>query len=157
MTRDISQLHDIQTIRKILTLICILSLTVIMEGVILTRNPPQEDVNFLGNDWSLGNARSNTQFSLSTVEAEYVVAVACCSQVLWIQHQLEDYGLKFNKTPIYCDNSTAVQIVKNRIQHSKTKHIDIKIHFIRDYVDKQLVYLEQIHCWCRFCDNSLIV
>ena len=83
--------------------------------------------------------------SLSIAEAEYVVAAACCSQVLWIQHQLEDYGLKFDKTPIYCDNSAVVQIVKNPVQHSKTKHIDIKIHFIRDCVDKQLVYLEQIH------------
>ncbi|KAI3754595.1 hypothetical protein L1987_54382 [Smallanthus sonchifolius] len=64
--------------------------------------------------------------SNSTTEAEYVDASACFSQVIWMQHQLLDYGLTFLNTPIFCDNEAAVLIVKNPVQHSKTKHIDIK-------------------------------
>ena len=83
--------------------------------------------------------------STSTAEAQYVVASACCSQVIWIQQQLLDYGLDFLETPIFCDNDAAIQIGKNPVQHSKTKHIDIKVHFIRDYYKRSVIHLEQIH------------
>ncbi|KAI3752880.1 hypothetical protein L2E82_24920 [Cichorium intybus] len=83
--------------------------------------------------------------STSTAEAEYVAASACCSQVIWMQHQLLDYGLNFVDTPIFCDNDAAIQIVKNSVQHSKTKHIDIKLHFIRDCYERKMIYLEPIH------------
>ena len=61
-----------------------------------------------------------------------------------MQHQLQDYGLIYDNTTIYCDNDAAIQIVKNPVFHSKTKHIDIKVHFIRDCFDKGLIKLEQI-------------
>jgi hypothetical protein len=61
-----------------------------------------------------------------------------------MQHQLLDYGLKYSDTAIFCDNDAAIQICKNPVQHSKTKHIDIKIHFIRDCFDRKLIHLEQI-------------
>ena len=62
-----------------------------------------------------------------------------------MQHQLLDYGLSFLDTPIFCDNDAAIQIVKNPVQPLKTKHIDIKIHFIRDCYERELIHLEQIH------------
>ncbi|KAJ9552605.1 hypothetical protein OSB04_016650 [Centaurea solstitialis] len=65
--------------------------------------------------------------STSTVEVEYVVAGSCCAQLL-------DYDLKIYKIPIYCDNTSAIAISNNPILHSKTKHIEIKYHFIRDHV-----------------------
>ena len=83
--------------------------------------------------------------STSTAEAEYVAASACSSQVIWMQHQLLDYGLNFLNTAIFCDNDTTNQIVKNPMQHSKTKHIDIKIHFIRDCYERGLIHLAQVH------------
>ncbi|KAI3754855.1 hypothetical protein L1987_54647 [Smallanthus sonchifolius] len=61
-----------------------------------------------------------------------------------MQHQLLDYGLTFLNTPIFCDNEAAVLIVKNSVQHSKTKHIDIKVHFIRDYFERNLICLERV-------------
>jgi hypothetical protein len=61
-----------------------------------------------------------------------------------MQHQLLDYGLSFSHTPIFCDNDAAIKIVKNPVQHSKTKHIDIKMHFIRDCYDRGLISMEQI-------------
>ena len=62
-----------------------------------------------------------------------------------MQQQLLDYGLEFSHTPILCDNDAAIKIVKNPVQHSKTKHIDIKMHFIRDCYDRGLITMKQIH------------
>ena len=62
-----------------------------------------------------------------------------------MQLQLLDYGLDYLNTAIYCDNDAAIQISKNSVQHSKTKHIDIKIHFIRDCYERGLIHLAQVH------------
>lgn len=62
-----------------------------------------------------------------------------------MQHQLLDYGLNFLDIPIFCDNDAAIQIVKNLVQRSKTKHIDIKVHFIQNYFELKLIHLEQVH------------
>lgn len=80
----------------------------------------------------------------STCEAEYIAAASCCSQIIWIQQQLRDYGLHFSNTPIYVDNSAAIAVTKNPVQHSKTKHIDIKYHFIRDWFEKKLIDVVKI-------------
>ena len=90
--------------------------------------------------------------STSTAEAEYIAASSCCSQVIWMQHQLLDYGLNFFNTPIKCDNEAAVCIVKNPVQHSKTKHIDIRMHFIRNCYDRKLVNIEKVHTDNNFAD-----
>ena len=74
--------------------------------------------------------------ALSTAEAEYVSAANCSTQILWIKHQLEDFNLRYTKIPILCDNTSAINLTKNPIQHSRSKHIDIKHHFIRDHVHK---------------------
>jgi hypothetical protein len=99
---------------------------------------------FLGDRLIAWQCKKQQTVAISTAEAEYVAASAACSQVLWMQHQLQDYGLIYDNTTIYCDNDAAIQIVKNPVFHSKTKHIDIKVHFIRDCFDRGLVKLEQI-------------
>ncbi|CAM8907644.1 unnamed protein product [Rhodiola kirilowii] len=75
----------------------------------------------------------------STSEAEYVAAAACCAQILWLRNQLSDFNLHFNQVPILCYNTSAISIAKNPVQHGKTKHIEIKHHFLRDCVEKELV------------------
>ncbi|GJW28948.1 hypothetical protein Tco_0045823 [Tanacetum coccineum] len=75
----------------------------------------------------------------STTGAEYVAAVNCCGQVLWIQNQMLDYGFNFMNTKIYIDNESTICIVKNPVFHSKTKHIEIRHHFIRDSYEKRLI------------------
>jgi len=74
--------------------------------------------------------------ALSTAEAEYIAAGACCSQVLWIAQQLRDLGHNVKGIPINCDNTSAISIAKNPVQHSRTKHIDVRHHFLRDHVEK---------------------
>jgi len=72
--------------------------------------------------------------ALSTAEDEYIAAGSCCAQILWLKQQLADFGLQINKVPLMCDNTSAINLTKNQIQHSRTKHIEIRHHFIRDHV-----------------------
>ena len=51
-----------------------------------------------------------------------------------MRNQLFDYGLNVDKIPIFYDNTSAISITENPVQHSRTKHIDIKYHFIREHV-----------------------
>ena len=79
--------------------------------------------------------------ALSTVEAEYITAESCCAQILWIKQQLEDFGIKLNETPIRCNNTSAITLTKNSIQHSRSKHIEIRHHFIREHVqNKDIIF-----------------
>ena len=66
----------------------------------------------------------------------YIAVGHGCAQSIWLKHQLMDYGVKLEKVPLYCDNTSAINLTKNPIQHSKTKHIEIRHHFIRDHIQK---------------------
>ncbi|GJR56297.1 putative ribonuclease H-like domain-containing protein [Tanacetum coccineum] len=81
----------------------------------------------------------------STIGAEYVAASSYYGQVLWIQNQLRDYGYNFMNTKIFIDNESTICIVKNPMFHSKTKHIEIRHHFIRDSNEKKLIQMIKIH------------
>ena len=75
--------------------------------------------------------------SLSTAESEYIAAGSCCAQLLWMKQTLKDYGIHLKQVPLYCDNESAIKIANNLVQHSKTKHIEIRHHFLRDHVMKE--------------------
>nr|GEW73500.1 hypothetical protein [Tanacetum cinerariifolium] len=75
--------------------------------------------------------------SISTAESEYVAVSSCCAQVLWMRTQLTDYGFFYDKVPIYCDSNSAVAILCNSVQHTRTKHIDVRYHFIKDHVENE--------------------
>nr|GEW00876.1 hypothetical protein [Tanacetum cinerariifolium] len=77
----------------------------------------------------------------SMIEAEYVSLSACCAQVLWMQTQLTNYGFHFKKIPIYCDSKSTIAISCNPIQHSRTKHIAVCYHFIKEHVEKGTIEL----------------
>ncbi|GJZ48226.1 hypothetical protein Tco_0602058 [Tanacetum coccineum] len=74
-------------------------------------------------------------------EAEYISMSGCCAQILWMRSQLTDCSFAFNKIPLYCDNRSAIALYCNNVQHSRSKHIDIRHHFIREQVEKGLVKL----------------
>ncbi|GKC74167.1 retrovirus-related pol polyprotein from transposon TNT 1-94, partial [Tanacetum coccineum] len=59
----------------------------------------------------------------------------CCAQILWMRSQLTDYGLGFNKIPMFCDNKSAIGLCCNNVQHSTSKHLDIRFHFIKEHVE----------------------
>jgi hypothetical protein len=74
--------------------------------------------------------------ALSTAEAEYIVAGHCCAQLLWMRQTLRDYGYKLTKVPLLCDNESAIRMADNPVEHSHTKHIAIRYHFLRDHQQK---------------------
>ena len=81
--------------------------------------------NFLGPCLISWATRKQNFIALSTVEAKYVAVASCCAQLLWIKQQLEDFGIKTGCIPIMCDNTSAINMAKNPVQHKRTKHIDI--------------------------------
>nr|GEV72377.1 hypothetical protein [Tanacetum cinerariifolium] len=76
-----------------------------------------------------------------TCRTEYIALSGCCTQILWMRSQLSDYGLAFNKIPIYCDNKSAIALYCNNVQHSRSKHIDIRYHFIKEQVENGVIEL----------------
>nr|GEV02384.1 putative ribonuclease H-like domain-containing protein [Tanacetum cinerariifolium] len=96
--------------------------------------------------------KKQTVVATSLTEAEYVAAASGCAQVLWIQNQLLDYGYNFMHTVIYIDNSSTICIIKNPVLHSKTKHIEIRHHFIRDCNEKKLIQVVKIPIENNFVD-----
>ncbi|GKA55458.1 hypothetical protein Tco_0754407, partial [Tanacetum coccineum] len=99
---------------------------------------------FLGNRLISWQCKKQIVVATSTTEAEYVVAASCCGQVHWIQNQLLDYGYNFMNTMIHIDNNSTICIIENPVQHSKTKHIEIRHHFIRDCNAKKLNQMVKI-------------
>ncbi|GJU08402.1 hypothetical protein Tco_1124832 [Tanacetum coccineum] len=89
---------------------------------------------------------------MSSVEAEYVAAAGCCAQVLLIKSQLADYDVLYDKVPVFCDNTSAIAISNNLVLHSKTKHIDIRYHFIRDHILKGDIELHFIPTYLQLAD-----
>ncbi|GKC84124.1 retrovirus-related pol polyprotein from transposon TNT 1-94 [Tanacetum coccineum] len=79
--------------------------------------------------------------SISSAEVEYVSLSAFCAQVLWLRTQLTDYGFHFDKIPTYCDSKAVIAISCNPVQHSRTKYIDVRYHFIKEQVEKGIVEL----------------
>nr|GEX30155.1 putative ribonuclease H-like domain-containing protein [Tanacetum cinerariifolium] len=100
---------------------------------------------FLGKRLISWQCKKQTIAANSTTEAEYVAAASCCGQVLWIQKQMLDYGFNLMNTKIYIDNESTICIVKNLVFHSKTKHIEIRHHFIRCSYEKKLIQVIKIH------------
>ncbi|GKA67429.1 putative ribonuclease H-like domain-containing protein, partial [Tanacetum coccineum] len=114
-------------------------------GANLDRKSTTGGCQFLGRRLISWQCKKQTIMATSTTEAEYVAAANCCGQVLWIQNQMLDYGFNFMNTKIYIDNESTICIVKNLVFHSKTKHIAIRHHFIRDAYEKKLIQVLKIH------------
>ncbi|KAJ9539221.1 hypothetical protein OSB04_031954 [Centaurea solstitialis] len=121
-------------------------------GANLDRKSTLGGCQFLGGRLVSWQCKKQTTVSQSTTEAEYIAASQCCSQVLWIQNQMQDYGLSFLQTPIYIDNNSAISIVNNPVKHSKTKHIEIKYHLIRDCNEKKLIQVQKVHTDDQYAD-----
>ncbi|KAJ9553019.1 hypothetical protein OSB04_017064 [Centaurea solstitialis] len=99
-----------------------------MEEQIWIESLHQEDVSSWEEDWSHGSARNRP-------------LIKCKTMVL-----------SFLQTPIYIDNNSAISIVNNPVKHSKTKHIEIKYHFIRDCNEKKLIQVLKVHTDDQYAD-----
>ncbi|WVZ94029.1 hypothetical protein U9M48_039972 [Paspalum notatum var. saurae] len=98
---------------------------------------------FLGTSLVSWSSRKQASVSLSTTEAEYIAAASWCSQLLWMKATLSDFGHRFGKFPLLVDSTSAISVAKNPVLHSRTKHIDVRFHFMRDHYEKG--YIDLVH------------
>ncbi|GJU29933.1 hypothetical protein Tco_1173522 [Tanacetum coccineum] len=98
----------------------------------------------LGGKLVCESAKKQQSVAMSSAEAEYVAAAGCCANILWMKSQLTDYDIIYEKVPIFCDNTSAISISNNPVLHSRTKHIVIRYHFIRDHILKGDIELHLI-------------
>ena len=114
----------------------------------------------LGRSLVSWSSKKQNSVALSTAEAEYIVAGACCAQILYMKQTLLDYGVVLEKVPLLCDNESVVKLVNNPVQYSRTKHIDIHHHFLRGHVAKNDISLEGVRTEDQLVDiftNCLIL
>ena len=100
---------------------------------------------YLGNNLVSWMSKKQNFVSLSTAEAEYIATGSCCTQFLWIKKLFHDNGIPRDTMCGFYDNISAINLSKNPVQHSKSKHIEIRYHFIRDLVEDKVICLEFIH------------
>ncbi|GKC07721.1 retrovirus-related pol polyprotein from transposon TNT 1-94 [Tanacetum coccineum] len=106
-----------------------------------TRRSTSGNMQLLGDRLVSWSSKRQKSAAISSMEAEYIALSGCCTQVLWTRSQITDYGLGFNKIPMYCDNKSAIALCCNHVQHSRSKHIDIRFHFIKEQVENGVVEL----------------
>nr|GEU40861.1 ribonuclease H-like domain-containing protein [Tanacetum cinerariifolium] len=106
-----------------------------------TRRSTSGSVQFLGERLISWSSKRQKSAAISSTEAEYIALSGCCAQILWMRSKLSDYGLGFNKIPMYYDNKSAIALRCNNVQHSQSKHIDIRYHFIKEQVENGVIEL----------------
>ncbi|GKA75114.1 retrovirus-related pol polyprotein from transposon TNT 1-94 [Tanacetum coccineum] len=110
-------------------------------GCIDTRKSTSGGIQFLGDKLVSWMSKKQDCTAMSSAEAEYVALSASCAQVMWMRTQLQDYGFNYNKIPLYCDSQSAIAISCNPVQHSRTKHIHTRYHFIKEQVENGIIEL----------------
>ncbi|GJV18056.1 retrovirus-related pol polyprotein from transposon TNT 1-94 [Tanacetum coccineum] len=106
-----------------------------------TRRSTSGSAQFLGDKLVSWSSKKQKSTAISTTKAEYIAMYGCCAQILWMRSQLTDYDFVFNNIPLYYDNRSAIALYCNNVQHSRSKHTDIRHHFIREQVEKGVVEL----------------
>jgi hypothetical protein len=109
-------------------------------GCRLDRKSTSRTCQFWGSSLVSWSSRKQSSVAQPTTEAEYVVAASCCSQLVWISYTMSDFGEEYTHVPLQCD-STAISVAKNPVLHSKTKHIEVRYHFLRGNVEKGKIAL----------------
>ncbi|GKB85347.1 retrovirus-related pol polyprotein from transposon TNT 1-94, partial [Tanacetum coccineum] len=117
------------------------ALTCGQEDILVSKRNHQSGTMFLGDRLVSWSSKRQKSAAISSTEAEYIALSGCCAQILWMRSQLTDYGFGFNKIPMYCDNKSAIALCCNNVQHSRSKHIDIRFHFIKEHVENGVIEL----------------
>jgi len=103
-------------------------------GCKIDRKSTSGTCHLLGSSLISWQCKKQACVALSTAEAKYIAPVSCCAQTLWLRQQLNDFGILLNNIPLLCDNISAINLTKNPIMHSRTKHIEIRHHFLREHI-----------------------
>jgi hypothetical protein len=108
------------------------------------RKSTSQTCQFLGRSLVCWSSKKQNSVALSTAQAWYVVAGSCCAQLLCMRQTLKHYGYTLNHVPLLCDNESAIKIAYNPCEHSRTKHIDIWHHFLRDHAIKGDIVISHV-------------
>ncbi|WVZ51786.1 hypothetical protein U9M48_002896 [Paspalum notatum var. saurae] len=98
-------------------------------GCRIDRKSTSGTCQLLGTSLVSWSSRKQASVSLSRVHS-------CCSQLLWMKATLSDFSLRFGKIPLLVDSTSAISVAKNPVLHSRTKHIEVRLHFLRDHYEK---------------------
>nr|GEV50626.1 copia protein [Tanacetum cinerariifolium] len=110
-------------------------------GCIDSRKSTSGGIQFLGDKLVSWMSKKQNCTAMSSAEAEYMALSASYAQVMWMRTQLQDYGFNYNKIPLYCNPESAIAISCNPVQHSRTKHIHTRYHFIKEQVENGIIEL----------------
>ncbi|GJW85890.1 hypothetical protein Tco_0159035 [Tanacetum coccineum] len=113
-------------------------------GDYVDRKSTSNVCTFMGCCLTSWFAKKQTALAISMTEAEYVSSRKACQQALWMKQALIDYDIRLDDIPIMCDNKGAIDLSKNPVQHSRTKHIEIRHHFLCDNVQKGKISIEKV-------------
>jgi hypothetical protein len=105
----------------------------------MTRKSMSGFIFKLGDSTISWGSKKQSVVALSTTEAEYIALSLACQEAVWLRNLLGDFKLKQEETIIYEDNQGAITLSKNPSNHSRTKHIDIKYHYVRDLITRKEV------------------
>ncbi|GJS09388.1 retrovirus-related pol polyprotein from transposon TNT 1-94 [Tanacetum coccineum] len=117
------------------------ALTCCQKDISISTRNRQSGTMFLGDRLVSWSSKRLKSAAISSTKAEYIAMSGCCAQILWMRSQLTDYGLGFNKILMYYDNKSAIALSCNNVQHSRSKHIDIRFHFIKEHVENGVIEL----------------
>ncbi|GKC10827.1 retrovirus-related pol polyprotein from transposon TNT 1-94, partial [Tanacetum coccineum] len=117
------------------------ALTCCQQDLSVSKRNHQSATMFLGDRLVSWSSKRQKSVAISSTEAEYIVMSGYCAQILWMRSQLTNYGLGLNKIPMYCDNKSAIALCCNNVQHSRSKHIEIRFHFIKEHVENGVIKL----------------
>jgi hypothetical protein len=113
-------------------------------GCKVDRKSTSGTYQFLGRSLVSWSSKKEKSVALSMPEAEYVAAGSYCAQLLWMRQTLKDHGYTMNQVPLLCDNESAMKIAYNPCEHSRTKHIDIRHHFLRYHAIKADIIISHV-------------
>ncbi|GKC51490.1 putative RNA-directed DNA polymerase, partial [Tanacetum coccineum] len=115
----------------------------LMYAMVCTRPDLAHEIGVLSR--FLSNPDSEMCGALSTTEAEYMAATEACKELLWLKRFLQELGFKQQRYAVLCDNQSAIHLAKNSMFHKRTKHIDIRYHWIRDAIEDGMFELNKVH------------
>ncbi|GKB85433.1 ribonuclease H-like domain-containing protein [Tanacetum coccineum] len=127
-------------------------LDVVHAGCIDTCKITSKGIQFLGDKLVSWMSKKQDCTEMSSTEAEYVALSTNCAKVMWMKTQLKDYGFNYNKIPLYCDSQSAIEISCNPMQHSRTKHIHTRYHFIKEQVKRGIIELNFVRTEYQLAD-----
>jgi hypothetical protein len=113
-------------------------------GCKVERRSTSGTCQLLGRSLVSWSSKKQNSVALLTAKAEYIAACSYCAQIFWIKATLNDFGIKFKQVLLLCDNESPVKLTNNSAQHSRTKHIDVRHHFIRDHQQKGDICIESV-------------